>query len=141
MTGKESGAGRIVVGVDGSAGSIRAVAWATNQARCTGAEIELVTAWNYPVSYGFPLVVAGFEPEAQAADIVAKVAATIDLPADRVHITVVNEPAATALVKRSAGADLLVVGSRGHGGFADLLLGSVGTHCTHHAGCSVVVVR
>jgi nucleotide-binding universal stress UspA family protein len=132
---------RIIVGVDGSPESFKAVAWAVVHARANRGDVELITAWSYPISYGIPLVVAGFDPEGEARDVAAKAVAGLDLPADRIHSHVVSESAATALVRRSPGAELLVVGSRGHGGFEDLLLGSVSTYCVHHAKCSVVVVR
>jgi nucleotide-binding universal stress UspA family protein len=140
MTAQESVA-RIVVGVDGSPESDKAVAWATGQARCIGANLELVSAWTYPTSYGVSLTAVGFDPQGEAHTVIAKAVANIDLPHDRITTLVVNEPAAPALVKQTAGATLLVVGSRGHGGFENLLLGSVSTHCVHHAHCAVVVVR
>jgi nucleotide-binding universal stress UspA family protein len=121
----------IVVGVDGSPQSHKAVAWGVEQAKKTGGTLELLIAWARPVSYGLPLVVAGLDPEAQAREIVEKAAAEVDLPIDRV----------ITHVERSLQADLLVVGSRGHGGFAELLLGSVSAHAVHHAGCPVVVLR
>jgi nucleotide-binding universal stress UspA family protein len=138
---QELAAPRIVVGADGSPESVKAVAWAAEQARVSGADVELVTAWTYPSSYGIPLVVEGFDPEKDARDTAAKAMASLELPADRVHSIVVYDSAAAALVQRSEGAAMLVVGSRGHGGFEDLLLGSVSTYCTHHAHCTVVVVR
>jgi nucleotide-binding universal stress UspA family protein len=141
MTATESTRPRIVVGVDGSEPSARAVTWAAEQAQLTGADLEFVAAWNYPLSYGIPLTPAGFDPESEARDALAKAVADASLPEGRVHCVVVNGSAAPALVRRSAGAALLVVGSRGHGGFEDLLLGSVSTHCVHHAHCSVAVVR
>jgi nucleotide-binding universal stress UspA family protein len=131
----------IVVGVDGSDESVKAVAWAAEQARATGGTLELLIVWARPTSYGLPLVVGGYNPEHEAQDIVEKAASGIDLPADRLRTHVVNAAPALALVERSKSADLLVVGSRGHGGFAELLLGSVSDHCVHHASCSVVVVR
>jgi nucleotide-binding universal stress UspA family protein len=132
---------RIVVGVDGSPESAKAVAWAAEQARRTGSDLDMITAWSYPASYGIPLVVEGFDPEGEARDVAAKAIANLDLPDGRIHSTVVYESAASALVRCSEGATLLVVGSRGHGGFENLLLGSVSTYCMHHAHCSVVVVR
>jgi nucleotide-binding universal stress UspA family protein len=131
----------IVVGVDGSAESAKATEWAAAQAKATGGTLELTIAWARPVSYGLPLVVAGLDPEAQATEVVQAVAAKVDLPADRVRVSVVHGAAPTILVAQSAEADLLVVGPRGHGGFADLLLGSVSAYCVHHAACPVVVVR
>ncbi len=131
----------IVVGVDGSPQSLKAVAWAAEQAKKTGGTLELLIAWARPVSYGLPLVVAGLDPEGQAREIVEKMAAEIDLPVDRVLTNVVHGAAPTILIARSSQADLLVVGSRGHGGFAELLLGSVSAHAVHHAACPVVVLR
>ncbi len=131
----------IVVGVDGSPQSQKAVAWGRDQAKSTGGTLELLIAWAPPVSYGLPLVVAGVDPEAQAREIVEKAAADLDLPAERVIINVVHGAAPTILVERSSHADLLVVGSRGHGGFTELLLGSVSAQLVHHAGCPVVVIR
>jgi nucleotide-binding universal stress UspA family protein len=141
MTEQHTERPRIVVGVDGSSPSAKAVIWAAEQARLTGADLELVAAWNYPLSYGIPLTAAGFDPESEARDAIGKAIAEIAMPEGRVHSVVVNGSAAPALVRRSEGAALLVVGSRGHGGFEELLLGSVSTHCVHRAQCAVVVVR
>lgn len=140
MTEQETAA-RIVVGVDGSSQSDKAVAWAAAQAQLTGANLELVTAWTYPMSYGVSLTSVGFDVEGEAHTVISKSVANIDLPHGRITTLVVNGPAAPALVKQSVGAALLVVGSRGHGGFEDLVLGSVSTYCVHHAHCAVVVVR
>ena len=78
-----------------------------------------------------------------AAEVLAGAIAEVSSPAEQVTITskMVEGNAARALLDASTGADLLVVGSRGHGGFAEALLGSVGQHCVHHATCPVVVVR
>jgi len=131
----------ILVGVDGSIESVKATAWAAEQARATGGTLELLIVWARPMSYGLPLVVGGYDPEHEAQAIVEKAAGGIDLPAPRLRTSVVNGAPAVALVERSKAVDLLVVGSRGHGGFAELLLGSVSDHCVHHASCPVVVVR
>jgi nucleotide-binding universal stress UspA family protein len=131
----------VVVGVDGSPESVKAIAWAAEQARATGGSLELAIVWARPTSYGLPLVVGGYNPEQEAQDVVDKAASGIDLPPARLHKSVINGAAPTVLVDRSKHADLLVVGSRGHGGFAELLLGSVSDHCVHHASCPVVVVR
>jgi nucleotide-binding universal stress UspA family protein len=131
----------IVVGVDGSDESVKATAWAAEQARATGGTLELLIVWARPTSYGVPLVVGGYNPEQEARTVVEKTASGIDLPAERMRAHIVNAAPATALVERSKSADLLVVGSRGHGGFAELLLGSVSDYCVHNARCTVVVVR
>ena len=130
-----------VVGIDGSPESLKATAWAAEHARATGGTLELLIVWARPMSYGLPLVVGGYNPEQEAEDIVAKVASGIDLPASRLRTSVVNGAPAAVLVDRSKSVDLLVVGSRGHGGFTEMLLGSVSDHCVHHASCPVVVVR
>jgi nucleotide-binding universal stress UspA family protein len=131
----------IVVGADGSAAGAKAVAWATGQARLTGGTLKLVIAWSTPVSYGVPLVLSGYDPKAEAQEVLEKLVADIDLPAERVRSAVVEGPAPHVLVASAADADLLVVGSHGHGSFSQLLLGSVSAHCVHHAACPVVVVR
>jgi nucleotide-binding universal stress UspA family protein len=131
----------IVVGVDGSDESVKATAWAAEQARATGGTLELLIIWARPMSYGLPLVVGGYNPEQAAQEIVDKAASGIDLPAARLHKSVVHGAPASELVEHSKSVDLLVVGSRGHGGFAEMLLGSVSDHCVHHASCPVVVVR
>ena len=131
----------IVVGVDGSAESLKAVAWGAAQARATGGTLELLTTWAYPRSYGLTLVVSGADLEGTARDVLEKAAADVDLPPERLLTTLVQNAAPPELVRRSHDADLVVVGHRGHGGFSELVLGSVSTYCTHHAQCPVVVVR
>jgi nucleotide-binding universal stress UspA family protein len=135
---------QIVVGVDGSVPSMAALRWALRQAHLTGAVVEAVTAWEFPVVYGYPApVLDGVNFEELATNVVkdAIAEATPHAEVGRVYYKVVEGNAASALLKESAGADLLVVGSRGHGGFAEALLGSTGQHCVHHATCPVVVIR
>jgi nucleotide-binding universal stress UspA family protein len=134
---------RIVVGYDGSEASEPALRWAFGQAQTIGAALEVVRAWYLPVTYGVPLV-SSAEEIATAADeslneTVDKLAA--EHPGVRVERTVVPGHAAAVLLERAKDADLLVVGSHGHGGFVGALLGSVSQHCIHHATCPVVVVR
>jgi nucleotide-binding universal stress UspA family protein len=135
---------KIVVGVDGSAPSKAALAWAIRQARLTGAAVEAVIAWKLPVDYGYPVpVAADVQFERSAAEVLAAAITEVAGPDEPVTIrsAVVEGNAARALLDASAGAELLVVGSRGHGGFVEALLGSVGQHCVHHATCPVVVIR
>jgi nucleotide-binding universal stress UspA family protein len=131
----------IVVGIDGSPESLKATDWAVGQARATGGTLELMIVWARPMSYGLPLVVGGYNPEQEARNIVEKAASDIDLPAAQLRTSVVNGAPAVVLVERSNSVDLLVLGSRGHGGFTEMLLGSVSDHCVHHANCPVVIVR
>ena len=136
--------GRIVVGVDGSVPSRAALGWAVRQARLTGAVVEAVIAWHYPGSYGYPVaLVDDADYKELAAKVVTDAIAEVAGPAGPVEIRpkVVEGNAAAALLAASAGAELLVVGSRGHGGFAEALLGSVSQHCVHHAPCPVVIIR
>ena len=135
---------RIVVGVDGSASSTAALAWALKQAALTGAVVDAVIAWEVPANYSFlvqvPVDINYAEIAAQvAADAIAEVSG----PGEQVKIrsTATEGNPARVLVDASKGADLLVVGSRGHGGFTEALLGSVSQHCVHHATCPVVVIR
>ncbi|MFJ9612203.1 universal stress protein [Kitasatospora sp. NPDC101176] len=135
---------RIVVGVDGSPASRAALAWAVRYAEATGAIVDAVIAWQYPVGYGWPApVLQSFDFEDNArqalADAVGETGA--DTPQVQIRQHVVQGHPATALLESADGAHLLAVGNRGHGGFTGALLGSVSQHCVHHANCPVVVVR
>lgn len=134
---------RIVVGVDGSAPSKAALSWAVEQGRLTGAVVEAVIAWEVPATYGYPVPVSGVNWEQLAKQAVSEAVADVAEGAALGNVTykVVEGNAAQALLEESAGADLLVVGNRGHGGFVEALLGSTGQHCVHHATCPVVVIR
>jgi nucleotide-binding universal stress UspA family protein len=130
-----------IVGLDGSVESGRAFEWALEYARQTGSALELVSAWARPTSYGLPLVVGGLDPEVEAKAILEAALLRVDLPEGRAKATAVHGSPTEVLVSESAHADLLVVGSRGRGGVAELLLGSVSTYCVHNAQCPVVVLR
>jgi len=140
--------GVIVVGVDGSSDATRAVGWALDEARRWGDSVLLVYAWQYPAiavtTYaGDPLPVFGHEEiEKIAAEILAKARddARAREPSVDVQTRLVEGHPGAVLVDASAGARLLVVGSRGLGGFKGMLMGSVSSSCTHHARCPVVVV-
>ena len=140
----------IVVGVDGSPSSLRALRWAAGQARLVDAPVEAVIAWQDPAIYGmgFGWAPVSFDSDSVAAaaervlaDSVAQVtgeqAAGSPVP---VVPRVVQGPAAQVLLDAARGARLLVVGSRGHGTLAGVLLGSVSQHCVQHAPCPVLVV-
>src|SRR3954466_3572977 len=123
----------VVVGTDGSAEANRAIAWAADYVRRTNGTLEVLTAWTWPMSYGVPAGIPNYDPQADAHGLVEKAVAELALPIDRVHTSVVNGTAAHALCESGEEADLLVVASRGHGGFVGLMLGSVSTYCVHHA--------
>ncbi|HUC25541.1 MAG TPA: universal stress protein, partial [Streptosporangiaceae bacterium] len=120
-----------------------ALAWAIRQAKLTGATVEAVMAWEYQ-NYGYPVpVTPGVDFKELARQVVVAAIAEVCGADEQVGVTpkVVQGNAARVLLDASAGADLLVVGSRGHGGFVEALLGSVGQHCVQHATCPVVVIR
>ncbi len=145
---QDSDAPRIVVGVDGSAASRAAFRWAVRQAELTGATVQAVTAWQYPVATGgyawapVALLDSTDLQEAaeklQADEVSEVVGARTDI---NVQPLVIEGNPAQVLLEEASGADLLVVGSRGHGGFASALLGSVSLHCVHHAKCPVLIIR
>jgi nucleotide-binding universal stress UspA family protein len=135
---------RIVVGVDGSVSSKAALGWAIRQAKLTGAVVDAVIAWHYPGTYGYSAYVADYTDYAElAAKVAAETIAEVSDPAGPAEVRpkVVEGNPAAVLLAASEGADLLVVGSRGHGGFVEALLGSVSQHCVHHAACPVVILR
>lgn len=142
--------GVIVVGVDNSDGAKAALRFALEEAKLRGARLRVVHAWHY-ASIGAPAIEASGQPlfGVEFADLQRGVEASfedtlreaIPDPGDvAVEQRVVEGTAAAALVEESRGADLLVVGSRGLGGFRGLLLGSVGQQLAHHAACPVVIV-
>lgn len=133
----------IIVGVDGSASSAQAVRWALEQARLTGAELHPVIAWEIPATFGYTPAFDDVDLEAEAGKALDRVLSDVvdaDSPVPVVRRVVRGHPAATLLAE-SHGAELLVVGSRGHGTLVGMLLGSVSQHCVQHASCPVVVVH
>jgi nucleotide-binding universal stress UspA family protein len=134
----------IVVGVDGSKGSVAALKFAIDEARVRGSEVKAVAAWEVQVPpYG-----GGFVPlplDRGTFEQVARDALNVSLDqagTSGVSVTpIVREgQPADVLAAEAHGADLLVVGSRGRGGFKGLLLGSVSQQCAHHAPCPVAIV-
>ena len=128
---------RIVVGVDGSLGSTRALDWAAAEAERCRAVLAVVGAWEFGGFTG-AMVDTG---DARSAVDAALDRLAEGHPGVSVERKVSHDPAAYTLIEAAAEADLLVVGSRGFGGFRGLLLGSVGQHCLTHAPCSVAIVR
>jgi nucleotide-binding universal stress UspA family protein len=140
----------IVVGVDRSEGAKAALVFAHEEARLRGATLLAVHAWQFGyIGYsGFegavPALGGDIRDLREAANATLDVAVREALP-DAGDVTVeqrlVEGAPGAVLVDESRNADLLVVGSRGHGGFAQLLLGSVSQQCAQHAACPVVIVR
>ena len=134
---------RIVVGVDGSVQSERALDWAITQAQRGGATLEIVTAWTFPMALGYAFTATVNEVRQAAQNVVDGAIARVTEVAPDVVVRghPAEESPGPALVDASGGADLLVVGSRGNGGFKELMVGSVSSYCARHATCSVVIVR
>jgi nucleotide-binding universal stress UspA family protein len=147
----------VVVGIDGSAGAAEALRWAIAEARLRKARLRIVHAWTYGYA-SMPLgdfgAMGGFDsyipPEIDsnelqraAEDLLERALAEVAGGVEGIEVErhVVEGGAAQGLIAAAVGADLLVVGSRGHGGFVGLMLGSVSQQCVSHAPCPVVVVR
>lgn len=148
---------RVLVGVDGSPSSARALRWAADEARRRGAELHVVHVWRLPL-YAIPdpggVVVSSLGDldhevvetlERQAREVLEESVAKLrretggDLGVELRAELLRGDPA-RELVEAAAGADLLVVGSRGLGGFEGLLLGSVSQKVVQHAPCPAAVV-
>jgi nucleotide-binding universal stress UspA family protein len=143
--GPASESGAIVVGVDGSEASERALRWAIEEARLRDTRVLAVQAWLCPaLGIGHRRgAIPGYEELRQDAGEILD--AAVNAVGDVAHgVTVerrlVEGIPAEVLIAAADGAAMLVLGSRGLGGFAGLLLGSVGQQCAHHARCPVVIV-
>ena len=141
----------IVVGVDGSEDGRKALRWALEEARLRKATLRVVHAW-FPLPPPAPIgLTPPTAPAAQEIGMLREAAEQLlahelsevagDDPGIPVEPKAVEDVAAQALISEAEDADLVVVGSRGHGGFAGLLLGSVSQQLAHHAPCPVVIVR
>jgi nucleotide-binding universal stress UspA family protein len=142
--------GLIVVGIDHSKGAKAALRFALEEARLRQATLRVVHAWQFAfigatgLEGELPVVGGEFEDFRQGGVVVLDEILR-EVVADTRGVVIERRldqgtPAAV-LVEESRDADLLVVGSRGHGGFAELLLGSVSQQCAQHAFCPVVIVR
>jgi nucleotide-binding universal stress UspA family protein len=144
MTPDKATRGRIVVGIDGSPASLQALEWAARQADLTDSRLEVVMTWQWPVSSGWGVPVPdNFDPDEDVRKALESSLDTVRAryPDLHIHPHVVGGHPAPILVEASKGADLLVVGSRGHGEFVGMLLGSVSEYCTTNAHCPVLVHR
>jgi nucleotide-binding universal stress UspA family protein len=150
MKADGNSSGLIVVGVDSSEGAKAALRFAIDEATLRRATLRVVHAWRF--GYIGVSGIQGSAPVAGAdlSDLRRRAEVALDgvlhdvgRAANGVVVErrVVEGAPATVLVDESRQADLLVVGSRGHGGFTGLLLGSVSQQCAHHAKCPVVIVR
>jgi nucleotide-binding universal stress UspA family protein len=140
----EDGPGRIVIGIDGSPASIDALEWAGRQAHLTHATLEMIMTWEWPTTYGWTMYLPeGYDPSEGMPEILAKAANDLRIKYPDLEVTtrVVQGHPAPLLVEASKGADLLVVGSRGHGEFVGMLIGSVSEYCATNAHCPVLIHR
>ncbi len=143
---------RVVAAVDGSEGSRAALRFAMEDAARRGVPVEAVVAYR-PPDYWTDLNVVGAadidrlrsrlraESEGWVRALVDEVTATLPGPAPDVTVLAAHGAPAEVLIRESSGADLLVLGSRGHGGFSSVLLGSTSLQCMLHATCPVTVVH
>ncbi|MEV4729990.1 universal stress protein [Saccharopolyspora sp. NPDC049426] len=134
----------IVVGVDGSPASKAALRWAAWHAEQLGGALVTLMAWDVPLIYNWEVPESDDISQRTAAGLDEIIAEVLDPDSDlAVSKNVANGHPARALLDlaEETGADLIAVGHRGHGGFAEALLGSVSQHVVHHARCPVVVVR
>ncbi|HZA00350.1 MAG TPA: universal stress protein [Acidimicrobiales bacterium] len=141
--GQSPPTGRIVVGVDGSEVSGRALSWALAEARVRGATVEAVHGWHVPYALAFPAAAVDlpvFEDAARHLLDRMVDAAEAHAPGVPIRRVLVEGAATEALLDAAKNADLLVVGSRGVGGFRGLLVGSVSYQLAHYATCPAVVV-
>ncbi|MEX0874103.1 MAG: universal stress protein [Actinomycetota bacterium] len=135
---------RIVVGIDGSLCSDRALRWAAEEAKLRGAPLHVVHSWQFSPT---PDSIEALERASKSdfasgsRDLLERAAATVAGEGLEVTTELSNDVPAAALLSAARDCELLVVGSRGRGGFKGLLLGSVSQQCAHHATCPVVIVR
>jgi nucleotide-binding universal stress UspA family protein len=135
---------RIVVGVDGSDHSKVALAWAAREATMTGAPLTVVTTWEFPTNYGYLVPwPEDLDFAAEAKNVLVETVAEVlgETPTIEPTLEVVRGHAALVLEDLSRSSGLLVVGSRGHGEFTGMLLGSVSEFLATHAHCPLVIIR
>ena len=151
---KSTRAPAVVVGVDGSPGARAALRWALREARLRRSPVRTVHAWTFGYIGGYPYWGPGRsigsytgvdlnDLQRAAEGLLDRALADVEDEAEGIEIErqVTQGPAADVLIQAASPYDLLVVGSRGHGGFTGLMLGSVSQQCIHHAHCPVVVVH
>jgi nucleotide-binding universal stress UspA family protein len=137
------GEARVVVGMDGSGHSLQALRWGARLAAMFGARVDAVAAWDYPASFGLSAVPSDWDPARDMQHVLDDSVRAVfgDHPPAGLRRQVREGGAAKVLLDASQGAVMLVVGSRGHGGFAGLLLGSVSANVAEHASCPVLVIH
>lgn len=142
------GTQRIIVGVDGSEPSKEALRWAARIAASTGAKLRAVMTWSVSPVYGDTYFPDNWDPQGDARRVLTETvdAAFEEAPdgierPEGMELAVTQGNATKVLLDEGNGAQMIVVGSRGHGGFTGLLLGSVSSAVAAHAKCPVLVVH
>lgn len=136
--------GPIVVGVDGSPASNKALRWAAKQAKMTGSTLLVVTTWTYPKAFGTPVGVAdNWRPDLDAEKVQKDAVSAVSDALDGVVLEgrVVEGDAALSILGEAEGASLIVIGSRGHREITGFFLGSVSEYLVTHAKLPVVVIH
>lgn len=141
--GRDVAIPRVVVGVDGSASSLLALQWAGQYAQAMGGAVNAVTAWRIPAGWGLAGVPLDWDPEVEARKVLdaAITESYGDRPPVNLTVRVRQGTASQVLLDAAKGAEMVVVGSRGHGGFVGMLLGSVSAALAEHSPCPVLVVH
>jgi len=141
--GADAGQARIVAGVDGSEHARDALRWAAHIAQAVGARVEAVIAWEYPAALGWSVVPDDWDPAEDMRKVLQETVTDVfgDQPPAGLQQLVHEGGAARVLIEACEGATMLVVGSRGHGGFSGLLLGSVSANVAEHAPCPVLIIH
>ncbi|HZY77295.1 MAG TPA: universal stress protein [Jatrophihabitantaceae bacterium] len=133
----------VVVGIDGSDASKQALRWARSFAAMLRADVKAVAVWHLPYGYGAIALPQDWNPKYDTEELLFDAVTEVvggTLPHD-LHLVIREGNPAKELLDAAKGAELIVVGSRGHGGFAGMLLGSVSSHVAEHADCPVLVVH
>lgn len=133
----------IVVGVDGSPSSLDALRRGATLAQALNAPLRVVTTWDYPAILDGGYAMEGWSPEGNAREVLSDALAQAFHGSPPAGLTseVREGPAASVLIDESSSAQMLIIGSRGHGGFVGLLLGSVSSVCSQHARCPVLIMH
>jgi len=133
----------VVVGVDGSAGSLVALRWAAEEATAIGCALAPLHVWHWPISYGWASIPENWDPSKDATVVLDEAVALVRSLHPTLEITpqVIEGWPAQVLTHHAAGAEMLVVGSRGHGELTEILIGSVSEFCVSHAPGPVVVMH
>lgn len=137
----------IVVGIDDSAGARHALHWAAHEAKLRNARLDVIHVWaipaqwaqGYGIEWTIDLEVLGGDAQSVAEELVDGMLTEAERP-EHMVVTAIEGNASNVLLEASKSADLLIVGTRGRGGFARLLLGSVSSAIVHHAVCPVVII-